>query len=421
MSEEEILAVADNLIEQITNDTHGSLPSSSKIVCAPPPLIPNKFLPGGKRKRGKRLDENGDDEDGGAELDDDGNDNNRNNNNTVKTFRAVYPNAKELGGVLAAIRVLATDIPLEFTKDGLRIEIVDSSHAMMMQITVPRSSFLVYENVLTKTLIVVPAKHLQESASLFTSDSTLTLFQPQTVDSKEPLGFQICPANGDRTTGIVETFGITPIDAEIESLAIPDLADMYQFRVVIPVVLLARKVKFYNNRASYISLSLTDLSFDIATSFVDETATMQTTSVPYIKGIQPKDTNADIHAKIGATGSCCYLGRLANSSREIKSSDITNFRLQGKFFKLALAQAPPGVRFLEIHFGRNMNDPARNFSPLRLKFVVPNSLAGTTTATSATTTDTTAPPKAGNKASSAVASKPAIVTVVYIAPRNELD
>jgi hypothetical protein len=154
-------------------------------------------------------------------------------------FRATYPNAEQLGNMLAGLQGVLTDYELEFDhRTGLSIVGMNTVNTIYVDIKVPTQSFVVFNlseaGMPTTACFSVSSKQFFNLRSVFDADYTLTLgaLLGTKVDVNEEVQVQLHPALTTNQKAPDTIYGVPQFDGEHQVVGNVDPAKMYQFRVV---------------------------------------------------------------------------------------------------------------------------------------------------------------------------------------------
>jgi hypothetical protein len=112
-------------------------------------------------------------------------------------FSACYDDSSVIGRILSKVENLSSEFTLLFTRAGLTITLLDTSHVTLLAVNVPAESFLQYANLQSKPIsFTVNSKAWCRFAKTCQSDRTLTFVYDQCTLDSEPLHLMLFPPSG---------------------------------------------------------------------------------------------------------------------------------------------------------------------------------------------------------------------------------
>lgn len=187
-------------------------------------------------------------------------------------FRATYPDAAQLGSVLASLHGVLSDFELYFdARTGLKVVGMNDIHTMYVDVEVPASSFAVFNladdtsgRLPTVARFSVSAKEFYSLRSEFTHDYTLTMcaLLGAKVDAAEEFYLQLHPGRVSNANAPDGVFAIPQFEGSHDSLREIDPAQLYQFRLVMRTSLLKEHLDKWA-RYSDIGFRLTNRGVDV--------------------------------------------------------------------------------------------------------------------------------------------------------------
>jgi hypothetical protein len=336
----------------------------------------------------------------------------------VKTFRAVYPNAEQLGMALANLRTVLEVFEMEFdARTGLTVLGMNTNHTIYVNFNVPVASFLRFNLVgdVSMPSTVRVTVHPEQFYSLrgdFDENYTMTIYTLINVKDTvyENVHVQLHPAFKVNQRAPDYLYAITQPDAELEQLGTLTPAQLYQFRVTVTRAFISKTFKNFRVRYSDTSLKLSKQGLDImgldvhgktsGSMCIKYTSTTRHDTV--LSGYELLRDNAPVaeseRAMFAALSECgsavplCHLDRLVrrtsaqpcdhltcvddpesglptcqrDETQATRMSQIDHIRFRTRFIDEALAVLADS-EYIEMFFGR-LNPPAdENFVPLMVR------------------------------------------------------
>jgi hypothetical protein len=281
-------------------------------------------------------------------------------------FRAVFENAKVIGDVLGSLAGLASMFPITFEPSGMSVRLLDGANVIYFVVSIPASSFLVYENMRdSKTTIVVSSTAFQSRKSQFSVKSTLTFAFQTVLREAQKLFVQLYPRSGEARDGLVTRFDVPLSDAEYDTLQERDDSEDYQYQVTISHALLMQIVGYFKVSMGEVAFTVTAHSLDLG-GRCDENS-QQTIQVHFIDGAAESRDIDVVAAALAGSPDTCHCARLMTWTPD-RAPNVVNFRLSLVYLRRALTTLA-GCRYVQLSLGRSFANFGGEFSPARLRGV----------------------------------------------------
>jgi len=274
-------------------------------------------------------------------------------------LRVTFENAKTLGDVLSRLRPLNAIIPLSFTRDGMNVCFIDTSHVTYIKVLVPRNAFIAFDNVIaTDTTIHIHSSAFQERKSQFTAHDTVTFGFQEVAGEANTLFVTLYPRTGDKKDGIVNRFTVQPVNEEVydHDLAAPD--QEYQHEITIGYATILDVLTRFK-ACEKVVYAITADSLDVGGKSDDKTSQMVQISFVETADNEPRTVEAAIKGRV-----CCHYNNLRPITPK-EPAKVINFQIAFMYMKRTLLLFS-GCRFIRMRFGRGYAKNDGEFLPLAM-------------------------------------------------------
>lgn len=290
----------------------------------------------------------------------------------VETLRAVFPNAKMLGSLIAKLHELLEDVPLVFTPEGIFTTMSDQGGVILIKIEIPASAFLAYECAYSsRKSLTVATLAFKTNESLFTPTTTMTLAMQLTGAESNKLVLHMVPEDGKHSGFITQLIMPMAIGSHDHEVPHDDSLD-YSSIITVSTAKFSSVLKKFI-KSSELTFSITETSLDVSNSVDGRDPTM-TISIPFLSSAEAVTTTRQptfgehelAIYKTVAERECCYRERVRVCTAE-EPENMINFHIVTSYLIRTVVMAPPRSH-IELAFGRSYANFDGGFSPLRVRF-----------------------------------------------------
>jgi hypothetical protein len=258
----------------------------SRIIAVPPPIPPrNGSLLGGRQQKPPGI-----------------------------VFSACYDDSSVIGRILSKVENLSSEFTLLFTRAGLTITLLDTSHVTLLAVNVPAESFLQYANLQSKPIsFTVNSKAWCRFAKICQSDRTLTFVYDQCTLDSEPLHLMLFPPSGSGQSSYVSPMAID------DGIVQPN--SEYQYEVCVSSRQFFKNVANLGTEDDTVRLRLSAAAFELA-------------------ALSPGGEQIAFHSiPVGDAPSdgCCTIKRIGSAASNADLAQFANFRMSAVYLLSACA------------------------------------------------------------------------------------
>lgn len=155
--------------------------------------------------------------------------------NPTLVMRALYDDAQALAKALCEFKTFTPYMHLVFNEDGLSMQVLHSTRTLSVELTVPRSSFFSYDNLLEGTAVCLvvssDAMCTVGDANGAATTQTLSFLYHQCGRDDEPLHILLNPRDNDPVTAIKVFYHLPHCEDEDTVQALPERQLQYEVRL----------------------------------------------------------------------------------------------------------------------------------------------------------------------------------------------
>lgn len=249
-------------------------------------------------------------------------------------FSACYDDSTVLGRILSKVESLSSEFTFLFTRAGLTITLLDTSHVTLLAVTVPVDSFLQYANLQSKPIsFTVNSKAWCRFAKICQSDRTLTFMYDQCSLDSEPLHLMLFPADGKANSGQSSYRRMSPLNTD-DGIVEPN--SPYQYEVCVSARQFFKNVANLGMEDDTVRLRLSSTAFELA-------------------ALTPGGDQIGFHSIPVAdepSDDCCTLKRIGDPASKVSLEQFANFRMSAVYLAQACAFGNNSeCQWLTLRFG----------------------------------------------------------------------